>query len=228
MDSPLLVVKKGEPYKVNELINILKPEVLIGRISGDTLPDISFSNSAISRRHLLLKRKNDQFAIQDLDSKHGTRLNNLKLSPFQDYRIQHDDIITLCEGVVVFKLVFPRHTNINGEETTDALAPKEIPIIYFNNDRREFLINGKTLSLSGKDFDLLLLFYNNQSRAVSNDLIRITIWPERLDSEGTASDVGNNEINTLVYRLRRKLEPYGHLIVGLPRFGYMLDLDNKI
>jgi DNA-binding winged helix-turn-helix (wHTH) protein len=37
-------------------------------------------------------------------------------------------------------------------------------------------------------------------------------------------DVGNDEISSLVYRIRKRLSNYSGLIVTIPHYGYSLDL----
>ena len=56
--------------------------------------------------------------------------------------------------------------------------------------------------LSRKEFDVLELLYQSRGNAVSRDDIANVGWPERGDG-----DVGNQEIEQCIRRLRRRIEP---------------------
>lgn len=88
------------------------------------------------------------------------------------------------------------------------------------------MIDGCPLLLSGKHTELLIMLYQKRNQAVSYDEIKVKIWPERITDESQkAPDVGRDEINALIYRLRKKLGSYGERIVTVSRYGYMLDLE---
>ena len=62
-------------------------------------------------------------------------------------------------------------------------------------------------------------------RAVSNAEIREAVWPERARDEDGVPTAADLEIDTLVMRLRKRLEESGGLVSNLRGYGYMLDID---
>jgi len=74
-------------------------------------------------------------------------------------------------------------------------------------------INGSMINLTSKEFDLLLLFINNQGRAFSREDILTSVWGD--DYFGT-----DRVVDDLVRRLRKKMpELKVETIYG---FGYRM------
>jgi DNA-binding winged helix-turn-helix (wHTH) protein len=224
-----LIVEKGEPYEIGNTIELQNREILLGRSWNTGQPDISLTSLYVSRKHALISFDNNRYLITDLMSKHGTQVNNCEIVQNQPHILRHGDRINLAKGTAIF--VFYNPAESESDETVElCTALPNVPQpsdkgLSFNLERREISIDGIPLILSGKDIDLLTLLYQNLNKAVSINEIKTVVWPERiLDSFDTIPDVGSEEITALVYRLRRRLEKYGHCIVSVPRFGYMLDL----
>lgn len=221
-----LIVEKGEPLEKGSSIKLPPKEILLGRTWETNRPDISFSSPYISKKHAMIDYKNGLFTVTDLASKHGTAVNGTGIIPNHPYILKNGDQISLSKDEAI--LIF------NGapeEETSDFfdLKPKfsgpAQDSLSINQERREILIDGKVLYLSGKDMELLLYLHRNRCKAVSYNEIKTGIWPERPPgSAGGVPDVGADEITALIYRLRKKLGKHGHRIVTVPRFGYMLDM----
>ncbi|RZT21732.1 FHA domain-containing protein [Fictibacillus sp. BK138] len=224
-------IEAGDPYDTGSLIP-LKSEgefLTFGRSSHTNETDISLLSPYVSRNHAEIFIQDDQPFIRDLDSKHGTELNNMKLDPNVPKQLQSGDVISLAKGVVLLT-----YLNTETEETdltmefTSPIEPAEEKItngLHIIPERRQISIDGEPLFLSGKHTDLLVLLYRKKNQAVSSDEIKLQIWPERMVAGSNAlPDVGNDEINALVYRLRKKLGPYGDSIVTVPRYGYMLQI----
>lgn len=77
-------------------------EYIVGRVSDgqSILPDIDLEpysayESGVSRLHARIKVEDQNMWITDLGSANGTRLNNQKLSPHQDYPLSNKDIVRL-------------------------------------------------------------------------------------------------------------------------------------
>lgn len=82
--------------------------------------------------------------------------------------------------------------------------------------RREVLVNGTTVSLTAREFDLLYLLASNAGRAFSRDYLLDRLW--RDDFEGY-----DRTVDTHILRLRRKLGGAGTVaerIVTLWGVGY--------
>jgi DNA-binding response OmpR family regulator len=53
----------------------------------------------------------------------------------------------------------------------------------------------------------------------------MNVWPERELGADSMPLVSNEEVTTLVYRLRKRLESHDHLIRTVSGYGYLLDLE---
>ena len=83
--------------------------------------------------------------------------------------------------------------------------------------RKEVRLQGRTLALSPKEYELLVLLARHPGRVFSPEELAARLWPDR---PMTANDVAQ-----LVYRLRRKLEPdptKPRFVVTVLGFGYRL------
>ena len=160
-------------------------------------------------------------------SRHGTWINNERLAPGVPRKLKDRDRIGLAreEVVLTFAMV-----GLTVGETWDYLEllsgtqPKDVIVLV--PERREVIVNDQVLmpSLSGKLYVLLEVLYDNRGAAVSDFTIKMKVWPERgLGADGRPL-VTDEELATLVYRLRKRLDPHGDLIRTVPGYGYMLDL----
>lgn len=77
-------------------------EYIVGRVSEgqSILPDIDLEpynayESGVSRLHARIKIEEQNMWITDLGSANGTRVNNEKLSPHQDYPLSNKDVVRL-------------------------------------------------------------------------------------------------------------------------------------
>ncbi len=73
-------------------------------------------------------------------------------------------------------------------------------------------INGHEVSLSRKEFDLLLFFLVHRERIHSREEIMRQVWGN--------VEVTDRAVDTNIARLRKKIEPYGNNIVTRLGFGY--------
>lgn len=232
LQSPdaFLIVEKGEPYHSGEALPLVGGKVWLGRTSQEYQPDLSFRSPYISRRHATIECKEGVFFLTDLPgSRHGTWLNGEQLAPGVAREIRDRDRIGLAreEVVLTFATAVPMGSETWDYPETQAGQPvvqePGVPVIL-NRERREVALDGRPRSLSGKLYDFLCLLYENRGRAVGDRDIMAAVWQERgLGSDGRPL-VTDEELTTLVYRLRRRLEPHGDLVRRVPGYGYMLDL----
>ncbi|KQL55240.1 hypothetical protein AN964_18135 [Heyndrickxia shackletonii] len=227
MQDVYLSIKRGETDVENDIIPLNDGEILLGRKWGDITPDISFTSQYISRKHALIGVENEKFYIVDLMSKHGTKINHISLEKNRPFFLRDGDIINLAEGNAI--LAFHNHFENNLGDTLAFPSIQNESLheemgLTINIERREILIDGVQIYLTSKDTELFRVLYQNNGSAVSYDEIKINVWPERVSNEMEIPDVGREEINSLVYRLRKKLGKYGECIISVPRYGYLLDL----
>jgi FHA domain len=223
-------VEKGEPYHSGEALPLVKDKVLLGRAFQEHQPDFSFRSPYISRGHATIEYRDGAYFLTDLpDSRHGTWLNGEQLAPGVAREIGDRDRIGLARDEVVLTFVIAVRI---GSETWDypesqpeaPAAPKPGVPVVLDHERREVTLDGRPLALSGRLYDLLCLLYEHRGRAVSDRDIKAAVWQERgLGSDGMPL-VTDEELTTVVYRLRKRLEPHGDLVRTVPGYGYMLDL----
>ncbi|MGC4379294.1 FHA domain-containing protein [Fictibacillus sp. Mic-4] len=225
MNGVFLRVDKGEPYKNGELIELANGPTIIGRSGSTSEADLPFSSPYISRKHASINVQAGQITLTDLKSKHGTLLNGQVLEQNRPYPLNHNDKIMLAKGIVLLHFVDSSELERTMEFTNPFALPKLKPSgLIIDIEKRQIILDGNRVFLSGKHTDLLFLLYEHRNQAVSYDQIKINIWPERLITGCSTPDVGKDEINALVYRLRKKLGKYGEHIISIPRYGYMLDI----
>ena len=225
-----LIVEKGEPYTAGEIVPLVGNQTVLGRSSPEYQPDHAFDSPYVSRQHATIEHIEGAHFLTDLDSRHGTSVNGTLLTPGEAHDLTDRDRISLArdEVVLTFSLAHP-----TGSETWDytesqpeGLAAHESgPAVILDRERREVIFSGRLLSIRGKLYDLFCLLYENQGRAVSALEIKSVVWQEReLGADGMPL-VTSEEVTSLVYRLRQRLEPHGDLVCTVPGYGYMLDLE---
>lgn len=100
--------------------------------------------------------------------------------------------------------------------------PNYEPDIIYKNlriDRNEKIcfINNNPISLSRREFNLLLFFLINRDRTHSREEIMKQVWKDEI--------VTTRAVDTNIARLRKKIEPYGENIVTRLGFGYTFKTD---
>lgn len=231
LQSPdaFLIVEKGEPYGVGEALPVPKGRVLLGRDSPDGQRGFFFFSPFVSRRHAMIEFNDGLCFLTDLESRHGTAVNEEQLVPGEPWKLGDRDRISLARDEVV--LIYSTASPAGGQtwdfpesQPEPPMAEKPDSPLILDQERRECILDGKPLPLRGKPYALLDLLYENRGRAVSILDIKTEVWKERgLGADGMPL-VTDGEVNTLVYRLRQRLGPHRELIRTVPGFGYRLDL----
>jgi DNA-binding response OmpR family regulator len=75
-------------------------------------------------------------------------------------------------------------------------------------------IDGKELTLTGREFDVLFLFAQNEDKILETESIYEKIWKQPLIND-------TNAIKTIISRLRKKIEPSGFDISMVRGKGYI-------
>src|ERR1700730_8362657 len=94
--NPRIVGIAG-PFQ-GEVFPLRDGDVSIGRESSN---DLCITDAALSRRHCLLMPNSEQFAIRDLGSRNGTRVNGV---PVDEQLLSHGDQIAIGSSLLVFLL----------------------------------------------------------------------------------------------------------------------------
>ncbi|MGZ4112999.1 MAG: FHA domain-containing protein [Tumebacillaceae bacterium] len=206
-------------------------ETVIGRPSHQYVPDIAFINAFVSRRHLVIRNENGKAVLYDLGSKHGTEINGTPLLPNTPYPLKANDKITMAQGMVAM-----RYSNYISEMTLE-IEPEELGLHLQNleqaqcfrvdREKRLCYVNGESVFMSDKEWRLFLMLYDHANVLVTNESIKREVWPERsLDLEGVP-DVGNEELSSRMYRIRRKLQKSRFEIHTIRGVGYIFETANE-
>ncbi len=215
-----LVIEKGEPRSKLNRIQLDSKTMMIGRSSASDEPDIIFESPYVSRKHAVLMLRGDSLVIEDLNSKHGTQINGFEIKPHQPFPVNNGDQITIAKGIVILTYKVDREFDDRTITMTN-IFPKPEGLVSIDLDKRKVTVEGQIINFSGKEKELLLLLYCSKNKAVSYDEIRETLWPERKISGEAVPEVGNDEINALVYRLRKRLGKGAEQVMTVPRYGIL-------
>lgn len=204
--SSFLMVERGNPYERGDVIPLTKPITVLGRKGQHFDPDIAFDNIFVSRRHAALIYKDGQFRIKDLNSKHGTFVNLQRLEPHDEIPLQHGDTIVLAGDLIVLSFSI-----LSMDETMD-MTPliKQLAAIEaagglrLNPFKQELSYGGKVYAFSDKEYKCLEVLVNHQGQFVSKEELKIYVWPERCYEADAVPDVSSEELNALIYRVRKK------------------------
>lgn len=222
--TPFLIVERGTAFNEGTIIPIVNTIIILGRRGENWDPDISFDNAFVSRKHAALYFKNGNAFIKDLNSKHGTFLNNEKLIPDKKIMLNHQDKISLANNLVVLSFL-----TRNLDETLD-IGPflKEIENRRSNNFqldpmKQELTIDSTVYTFSEKEYICVEYLIQNKGHFVSKEQLKERVWSERFHAEGSTPDVNQEEMNALIYRIRKKV--HGTIsIESIRGKGYILTM----
>lgn len=225
--SSFLVVEHGNPYERGDVIPLNSQMMVLGRKGKQWNPDIPFDNVFVSRKHAALIYKQGLFYIKDLNSKHGTYVNQERLVPHGERVLQHSDLISLAGELIVLSF-----SSVSMDETMD-ITPLMKQIAAFEaSDRvkldpfkQELVYKGEVYAFSEKEYKCIELLWNHKEQFVSKEQMKLGVWPERSYSEGDVPDVSTEELNALIYRVRKKTR---HIlsIESIRGKGYILQSDD--
>ena len=224
-----VVIEKGHPYQSGVCIPLADCKLTVGRPTSSFKPDLAFDSHLISRKHCLLEQTESGWALIDLGSKHGTVLNGAPLEADTSRLLKHGDRIELASGIAAIRVVFSQELEqtLEFDRTQPAdFGGKAFPSAPVSIDlaKKTLAVDSRNTALSAKEWLLLELLYKDRNKFVGYEKIRAAVWPERRLPDSGLIDVGVEEINVLVYRLRRKLGKHAGVIRTLRGRGCILEL----
>lgn len=222
-----LVIERGEPFEIGTRLKLEPGELCLGRSSEKQQVDISFSNFLISRCHCCIYHHQDGLEICDTGSKHGTFINEKRLLSHQKYPILSGDRISLSMGVAVLRIVQSALDEVTIDLTQPVIVSPDGAGVILDDRKRECRIEGQPIPLTEKEWLFLKLLYDHANTALAYERIKQVVWEERFNPEQGIVDVGTDEMNSLVYRLRRKLGAKAVLLKSVRAYGYMLEIAVK-
>jgi two-component system phosphate regulon response regulator PhoB len=88
--------------------------------------------------------------------------------------------------------------------------------IIVDLEKYKVFLNNKEITLTYKEFELLVFFLKHPKKVFSRSQLLSNIW-------GYDADIFTRTVDSHVSSLRKKLEDKGNLIKSLPKVGYVLD-----
>ena len=207
----MLVVESGIPG-----VRVIPLDHQVCILGANPTADVFVDSPYVSRMHAQIVQEGKSFRIRDLDSKNGTFVNGIRLQG-EGHVLRGGDRIELAEGQVLLRfqsrgstVTLPKTPGVEGKE------------LVVDSKSREVWVLGKKLDapLSRKEFDVLNLLYGKSREACSKDEIAAVGWPER-----SGGDVGDQEIEQTIRRLRLRIEPDASqpkYIITVRGYGYKL------
>ncbi|MCG8338822.1 MAG: response regulator [Proteobacteria bacterium] len=89
--------------------------------------------------------------------------------------------------------------------------------IRLNRENHKVYADGNEVTLTNKEFELILLFLKKPQKVFHRNQLLNTIW-------GYDSDVFTRTVDAHISSLRKKLGKQGKLIKSIPKVGYGLDI----
>jgi pSer/pThr/pTyr-binding forkhead associated (FHA) protein len=183
-DAPYLVDIAGRRFALSDGVATL------GRSQSC---DIYIPDRRTSRRHAEMRWDGECTTLRDLGSTNGTFLNGRRIDGPETLR----DGDEIGIGSAVFTFHDPEAT----------IRETEFPMLVVDEGGEQdglggtIWVNRNPISLSPKEQALFDLLYRNAGRVCSRQQIAESVWPEY------QAEVHGYQIESLVKRLREKLEP---------------------
>lgn len=190
----------------------LKHDLIIGR---DEECELVLDDRQVSRKHSKIFHEDENFYIQDLDSKNGTYLNG---------KIIHE-IKQLHEGDII-NVGFTQEFIFLASDSTIPLLNQKSPrlMIKIDKDKKKVYIKGEELipPLSAQQYLLFELLVDGNGQVIKREDIIKVVW----DSEG-GQGISDQAIDALVRRLRERIKEFApnlNCILTVRGFGYRLNI----
>lgn len=172
--------------------------------------DIHVDEPLASRRHAEIVREPWRYLISDVGSRNGTLVNGESLD--SEKQLRHGDVIQVATTRLQFE--DPNATIVEASG-----LPRANLSVWVNQHSGEAYAHGKALDLAPKELAFLTLLFEHPGLICDRDLVAVKVWPEY------GGRIGSYNIETLVSRLRRKLDLAGaspDVIVTVRGRGYRL------
>ncbi len=213
-ERPVLIIHEGE--KAGQRWTIQTDLAVLGRGSEC---DLLLPERQVSRQHVRIKHIDDQWVLEDLDSKNGTWLNGQQI---KGERVLHDgDEIGIALAV---KLVFVESEATAPLRLND--APPELighGKLRIDRDSRRVFIASREIDppLSLPQYRLLEMLIDSNGGVCTRENVIEAVWPEAI-GEG----VSEQAIDALVRRLRDRIaeiDSEHQYVVTVRGHGFRLD-----
>lgn len=127
------LLEKGTQIRVDHQENIT-----VGRTQQNKLV---LAENAVSRKHAIVFRRNDQLFLQDLGSKNGSFVNFKKVDPHEEHLLRHGDKIQLGSTVFTLQILEKTHQERSAPREEAASASPDSDSIDPTLQRIETLVS---------------------------------------------------------------------------------------
>ncbi len=204
----LLLWMEGEEIKGRW--TLAKPVISIGRWEDN---DVVIDDRWVSRHHAQVRREEEIYVIQDLDSKNGTFVNGQRIAA----------PTLLADGDEIQMTPLIKLTFVDYGSTAPLPVEAEAPSLELDLGARQVYLRGRLLDppLSSAQFAFLSLLATKPGRVYSREQVIDAVWPE-----DQAEGISDEAIDALVRRIRlrlRELDPDHEYIVTARGYGFKLE-----
>lgn len=181
--------------------NLLLLDVMMGEISGFKMASMMKKNKDTAGTPIIF--------ITAKDTENDT---------ITGFNLGADDYISkpfsLREVIMRVKAVLRRTANVQTREQ-EQLQYRDLVI---DIPKKKVTISGEEISLTKKEFEILLLLLQNQGRVFSREDILAKVWHDEVY-------VLDRTIDVNITRLRKKIGNYGKYIVTRLGYGYCFECE---
>lgn len=181
--------------------NVLLLDVMMGEISGFRMASMMKKNKDTANIPIIF--------ITAKDTENDT---------LTGFNLGADDYISkpfsLREVLARVKAVIRRTTGVQNK-SNDQLIFKDMVV---DSGKKKVVIRGEEISLTKKEFEILLLLLQNQGRVFSREDILTKVWHDEVY-------VLDRTIDVNITRLRKKIGEYGKYIVTRLGYGYCFECE---
>ena len=181
--------------------NVLLLDVMMGEISGFRMASMLKKNKDTANIPIIF--------ITAKDTENDT---------ITGFNLGADDYISkpfsLREVLARVKAVIRRTSNVQSK-SNDQLVFKDMVV---DSSKKKVVIRGEEISLTKKEFEILLLLLQNQGRVFSREDILSKVWHDEVY-------VLDRTIDVNITRLRKKIGEYGKYIVTRLGYGYCFECE---
>jgi len=181
---------------------LLTPLIEIGRAVDN---DIVVTSKRVSREHACIRRDGRKWILEDRGSANGTFLNGERI--LSSVELRDGDQISVGGIILIY----------HDPDTTFRDDP--FPELEVDTAAGVVRLNRKVITLSPKEFILLVYLSERSGEVCSKDEISQVVWPEYQQA------VYDYQIENLVRRLRTKIESDPNnpqLLLTIRGLGYKL------
>jgi hypothetical protein len=220
-----LLVEKGNASDVGKTFSFEEKKVIIGRQAPGNNPDIVLHDSFVSRHHAEICFHDNCYSLRDLGSTNGTVIDGTRIESGKFYPLNDGSVVGLgiaATGVRV-AMKFAKSHSLSTDRIENLETTISVPLDWIKIDekRKVMFIDNTLVSLSKKEYALLVYLFHEAGRLCSKEEIINEVWPEAIDHSG----ISDAAVDQLIHRVRVKIEPvssHAKRLIVKKGFGYML------